>query len=720
METMYFRKLFPVILWIILVNGVCTSSCKKVSIEKPEQVSIKKYLSFQTASANHLHITQEAISEYKILTTGTDPYILLNPLSNPLSPGNVVFTFEYQSSGEINELQFFFAPPITETRSFKAGELPETTQWKTFSVDLGDYIEEFGWGGKDNFLRLDFGNKPEVTIRFRKMIFRERNPIEQALADARKEAKENDQLLDEKLKKYLSAEFDASISRVSVSESKVTISGRTAGAGDFRLCEITPYEDLVLIKKFGDGVPLNEKNFTVELERFVNKDGFNYDRILSKWVIVKNNESSDAVASYARHADEIRSARSMPLARLSGKKGLGGFAVSRGFLEDLDELQITSVTVNVAFTSFMYLQQRANTLEHSYGGKTYYFDKTRIEDLDRTLQKASEKDIVVAAIILTQKASECADPAIGELLQHPSYTEEGIFTMPNMTTSSAVNCYAAALDFLASRYNRPDNAYGRIHKWIMHNEVDAGIIWSNMGEKPMAVFMDNYIKSMRLCYNIARNYDAAGQVLGSFTHSWNEPVEPRFYATTEMLDFLKQSCNAEGDFQWGLAYHSYPEDLNEPKTWNDARANFKMNTPLVTFKNLEVLDTWIKKPENKFMGSIKRTLWLSENGTNSRTYSEKDLEEQAAGLAFAWKKIEVLDGIDAIQWHNWIDNRGEFGLRIGLRRFPDDETEPAGRKPVWYVYKAAGTEEEDTVFEPYKQIIGIDDWSEILNNDVVP
>lgn len=138
-----------------------------------------------------------------------------------------------------------------------------------------------------------------------------------------------------------------------------------------------------------------------------------------------------------------------------------------------------------------------------------------------------------------------------------------------------------------------------------------------------------------------------------------------------------------------------------------------MNSPLVTFKNLEVLDAWIKKPENKFQGTTKRSLWLSENGTNSRTYSEKDLSEQAAGLAYAWKKLKYLDGIDAMQWHNWIDNRNEFGLRIGLRRFPDDEEDPGGRKPVWFVYQAADTEQEDEVFEKYKPIIGIQNWEEI-------
>lgn len=124
-----------------------------------------------------------------------------------------------------------------------------------------------------------------------------------------------------------------------------------------------------------------------------------------------------------------------------------------------------------------------------------------------------------------------------------------------------------------------------------------------------------------------------------------------------------------------------------------------------------MLSAWAKKSENKYKKTIKRSVWLSENGTNSRTYADMYLKEQAAGFAYAWKKLKKLDGIDAMQWHNWIDHPEEYGLRIGLRKFPNDPDDPMGRKLVWYAYQAAGTSTEDAVFEPYKAVIGIDNWN---------
>ena len=711
------NKLSLLMVCLLLTIGGSSLSCKDNSQEDPPTVVVpaNKYLSFKSSTENQIQVSQKASSQYELTTTGEDPYVSLTPLTKSNPSDQVVFTFEYQSTKEISSMQFFFASPVSEDRSFKTASLPAVATWTTYSVDMGEYIKQFNWGSVGNYLRLDFGNQSGIVIQIRNMQFRVRNAEEAALAKAREDQIAYDLLLESNIKRYLVASFSSQVTEVKVNASTVSIKGNYSGDGKFSLCEVTPYDQLTQITKFQNTTALSSPSFSVDLDRFVTRDGFKYDRALSKWAIAKTGATSDEIVSSARYADQIPASQNLQAQKPSGRKGLGGFAAGRGFQTDLDDLHITSATVNIAFTEFMYLQPRSNAIAHTYGDKTYYFDQTRVGALDKTLQTTQSKNIVVAAIILVQKASQCADPEIGKLLQHPNYTSDGIYTMPNMTTAESLNCYAAALDFLASRYCRSDNAYGRIHHWIMHNEVDAGLSWTNMGDKPMVVYTDTYIKSMRLCYNIARKYDASSEVFGSFTHSWAQAVGSKYYATKDMLKTIQDYCNAEGDFQWAVAYHPYPENLFEPKTWNDANATFSMSSALVTFKNLEVLDTWIKKPENKYKGTIKRTLWLSENGTNSKTYGDQDLKEQAAGFAYTWEKMKSLDGIDAFQWHNWIDNRAEDGLRIGLRRFPDDTTDPGGQKPVWYVYQAADTDQESSVFDPYKSIIGISNWSEVMH-----
>ena len=90
-------------------------------------------------------------------------------------------------------------------------------------------------------------------------------------------------------------------------------------------------------------------------------------------------------------------------------------------------------------------------------------------------------------------------------------------------------------------------------------------------------------------------------------------------------------------------------------------------------------------------------------------YSDEELQKQAAGVAYAWKKVNALEGIDAWQWHNWFDHPGD-GACLGLRKYLD-ESYNGEPKPAWYVYQKANTHEEDEFFEQFLPIIGISDWN---------
>jgi hypothetical protein len=312
------------------------------------------------------------------------------------------------------------------------------------------------------------------------------------------------------------------------------------------------------------------------------------------------------------------------------------------------------------------------------------------------------------------QAKGAAEGSFTRWLAHPDAHPSGIFAMPDVSSARGIEAYAAALNYLAERYGAPDQAHGRIHHWILHNEVDAGWVWTNAGEKPAAVYLDLYHKSMRMAHLIARQYYPHAQAFISLTHHWAKAGEPRFYPSRELLDLLLDFSRREGDFAWAIAYHPYPQDLGKPRTWEDDQPRFAFDSPKITFRNLEVLDQWMVQPRTWYLGRQRRTLHLTEQGLNSPDYSEKALRDQAAGMAYTMKKVKQLGTIESFHYHNWIDNRGEGGLRIGLRRFPDDAEAPLGKKPIWNVFQATGTPQEDAVFDFAKEVIGLKDWSSLL------
>lgn len=498
------------------------------------------------------------------------------------------------------------------------------------------------------------------------------------------------------IKDYLAKDYPSKVTNVQVTSDKVIIKGNCGGSGTYLLAEITPWQDVTELEKYPYTQDLSGGGFTVTVDRIVpNREGIRYDKVFSKWAVVKVDGDRQTLDSHARYTDDVVPKKSPEAVPLRNKKGFGAGDIDLYF-SDCKEMNVGSITMNVVLNDYI----KGEGSGYSYGGQNYSLGAFK-DYVDRVTRRAGEMDLVVSAIILCQTNSIFKDPE----------NKGGNYTMPNLTTAKAFNLYAAALEHMASTHCTPGN---RISHWIMHNEVDFANEWTNMGDQPMQRYIDRYIKSMRICYNIVRQYDQNASVLGSYTHCWT--VADGNYAPKKMLEATVAYSEAEGDFRWGVAYHPYPQNLTKPSFWiDDTQATYSLNSKYVTFKNLEVIDAWIRQKENFYKGKTKRVLFLSEQGTNSPSYSESDLALQAAGGAWAWKKVSKLDGIDAIQWHNWADNKAEGGLRIGLRTFAEGSVSNLTPKPVWYVWKAAGTAEEDSVFDQYKTTLGISDWDSILN-----
>ena len=528
----------------------------------------------------------------------------------------------------------------------------------------------------------------------------------------------DDRRLQASLRGYLGHKFQSEIDLVSVDSSSIQIEGRTSGQSlRLFLVEVPLSQEISGLHQFDFVTPLSadKGHFTVKVSRYLATASGRHDRLLSAWALAQKSSLGLTLLSHGRFADQIEPRSDLPEQRPRCKKGLAGVS-GDGPLKDLDELGVCSITMNLPL-DFLHSSPAPGDLPFSYNGVTYFADAGEIAGYDATLRYAAQRRIVVAAILLVPKVSAFSDRKIGRLMIYAGCDPAANYMMPDVTTEAGLRTYAAALTFLAERYTRADRRYGLIQDWIMHNEVDQGWTWTNAGDKSELTYMDLYNRSMRTMYLIARQYDPHARVFISLTHYWNSAGDARSYMPRQMLADLTRLSHAEGDYEWAVAYHPYPEALINPRTWEDGDANFGVNTPLITFKNIEVLNAWALRPENLYRGR-PRTIFLSEQGFNSPDYSARSLEEQAAGLAYAWKKIEPLSAIEAMQYHNWIDNRAEGGLRIGLRKFPDERSDPMGRKPAWFLYRKLGTPEEDKASAFALPLIGIKAWSQAVDASV--
>ncbi len=701
----------------LIVNLISCQDDFLENVEPPvtppeETVTPPVYMLLNGKYKSGVNLTLHEDSTCTIETTDGDPWATTGVFAEDVPEECNVLEFEYQTTLGMSNLELFFMDVktgIDPAHSMSAGQVPASEEWASFSVRLKEYRKNFNWGKKGDNLRMDFGTDPNNTIQMRNIRLRVMNDEEKKEEEEEKNEALNKEKYEQGIKDYLSKEYACHITDVTVGETSVTIQGDYTGEGTFFLGEIPPFVDMFKTEKIEFKIPLSENSFSIQLDRYVTVGDFKYDRLLSKWAVFKEGADVDELVSHARYAnvDAIHAKQSVEAVPLKSKKGLGGLINHELLTHDLDELGISSATINIPISNFMHLSEQPGDIPYTYGGKTYYFNEQYlISSFDVVLQQTSQRGISVAGILLIAPSGDA-----GELLKHPDYNGVAPYTMPNMTTVESTQCYAAALDFLAQRYSDPDM---RIAHWIIHNEVDGGIHWTNMGDKPIATFMDTYLRSMRMCYNIVHQYDQHSEVFISFSHGWNIAAGGGWYKVRDMLDLMNQFSKAEGDFFWSLACHSYPAQLGNPCTWDDAQATFSMDTEYVTLKNLEVLDKWVGISQNQYKGNIRRSVWLSEAGTCSPSYEDKDLQDQAAGFAYGWKKINALDGINGIQWHSWFDHLGD-GVPLGLRKYSDEEYKGEA-KPVWTTYQKAGTDEEDDYFKQYLERIGIESWEGLIQD----
>ncbi|MCB1091204.1 MAG: hypothetical protein KDL87_06720 [Verrucomicrobiae bacterium] len=494
------------------------------------------------------------------------------------------------------------------------------------------------------------------------------------------------------------------------------------------LAEIRPFEDVTAPPqgRFPRVMPLQPESDGHSFSHRTKRLLPGADLLFSKWAVISRATdpgTPDTLLSHAVYPTDLSEAAAWPDLKpvvAKTRKGLGGIHPDPKLFPDLADLGIGHLTHNIALGSLIREKAGPDTVSHEFAGRTYHFSKAGIATIDRVTEFAHTHGIVVSAIILVPNVAERGKSWAGRVLTHPDADPSGIYSMANVATPEGVNHYAAAMRFLAERYNSPDQIHGRISHWIIHNEVDSGWIWTNAGVKSPHAYLDDYAKSLRVAYLAVRSYDPHGKVFISLTHHWtrsHQPGDPRYYPPRQLLSILNRSSRVEGDFEWGLAYHPYPQNLFHPNTWEDKDVTNEFDTPLITFKNIEVLDRWMRQPPFLYRGESVRTILLSEQGFHTPDESSESQTTQAAALAYAWKKIEPLSSIEAFHYHRWIDHEKEGGLHLGLWTVkPGTITQPRTKKQSWRVFQALGTAEGEPAIEFAKPIIGIRDWSEIRNS----
>lgn len=380
-------------------------------------------------------------------------------------------------------------------------------------------------------------------------------------------------------------------------------------------------------------------------------------------------------------------------------------------VDDALALGVKQAALNVSITSLIDLDFRPDSLRYRMAGREYAFHRGAVESIP--VKALSDAGAQVTLIVLSTttsdtKLSRIVTPAAAKEVPH------GI-TGFNVMVPEGRRYFEVCVGFLAQRFSRPDQRFGRVVGYIIGNEVNSHGEWYPIGPASMQQVAHEYLTAIRLAHTAVRRHSAEARVYVSLEHHWTTKGnrDPLLACPgRELINEMNRLSKEGGDFDWHVAYHPYPANLFDPRTWLDKTALPNADTPKITFKNLEQLTAYLRRPEMLCHGKARRVI-LSEQGFNTPDGSDGQTL-QAAGYCYGWIKVSRTEGIDAFILNRHVDNAEEGGLNLGLwTRKPGSIATPDKKKKIYEVFRLADTPEWEKAFRFALPVIGIHSWDEV-------
>lgn len=448
----------------------------------------------------------------------------------------------------------------------------------------------------------------------------------------------------------------------------------------------------------------------------------NANRLYSKFLVAeKSADGSYVIVTSAKYIENLGllSENSEPYPESKSKKGLQAQMIS-----DLQLLGVRHALINVALNEYIVGENTESAVSFVYNGQTYYVSRAKLENLDHKVKSMTDSGMNVYFNIILTAPDENASEVVRSFYCDGYDPNANSFAL-NTRSETAMKNFQAFMDYIASRYTRPDRAYGFVPNFILGFEINSGRSWNNAGATSMQASVYSYHTAFRVAYTAMTSHYANGRVYISLGNNFNSAAEtpgadadPAYdWSAKEYLDFFASVVRNSGDIDWGLSVNPYPSDQTMTEFWLDEYAKNEVTTPFVTMKNIGVLTEYMHGESLTYNGK-PRSIIIGEFGVGGDPSSNDSMSMQAAAYALAYYAAAQNEDIDAFIWHRHVDHAGE-GLCFGLWSSLDGNVQlPLAKKTIYSVFAQIDTAKSGDVTSFVKTLVGSGAFSLFMPDNV--
>lgn len=322
-------------------------------------------------------------------------------------------------------------------------------------------------------------------------------------------------------------------------------------------------------------------------------------------------------------------------------------------------------------------------------GVVYAADSEFVQRLDELVRRNTENGVRVYLRLTTRYTGSSAE---NRVFNYPGSAGSAVYAAFNTATVSGTGYLRAACEFLASRYSAGEYQNGRVYGYIIGCSVETAYKYYNLGSAPLSDFVTAYGNALRIAYNAVRSTAGAGpEVYAAFGSTWDTNLTAgsrHVYDSRSVIDALDNMFGEEGDIGWQPAFDPYPEE-DGYLAYADRTAGADYSADRITIANLDLLCSYFMRQQLYYNGAYRGILLCERPVPVARAY----LDPMAATADYIYA-VYKLTGIN-------------YSIVNGFIISHAHAIDPN-------VFAKIDTQDSIAVTEPYKAVIGIGEWRELI------
>lgn len=277
---------------------------------------------------------------------------------------------------------------------------------------------------------------------------------------------------------------------------------------------------------------------------------------------------------------------------------------------------------------------------------------------------------------------------------HPVRRNTVTTYMPNAENDAGImalvnDCVAVARDSGAQDF-------------VIGNEVNERC-WNYTAWCDWDTFVRKYVQVFRVCYTAIKSTNPNAMVYTSLDQVWNRAggKDYEYLDGSIFLSKFNQMMVQNGNTDWNLSIHPYPNPLYYPKFWDMSGvaggATYKAevdNNRVITFQNLSTVTNVLCSAGYRNRSGGVRDVIIGEIGMGTNA----GVDAQAAGVCASYAAMERNPYVTQYLYLEY-DVNGFF---------------PTLQGRGLEAYNAMGTPQEQKYMDWAKSYIGISDWGQVL------